>query len=121
MKDLLLTADGDLLIDDNGDIAITDSAVQAVKIRIQWFLAEWKFWPAVGIPYFEEILRKKPDAGLIAILIREAAMEVEGVLDVKDIDIKINAATRSAAITFTLVTEEGVYREAVEVSGIRAN
>ena len=38
MKDLRLNEDGDLHITDDGDIAFTDSVLQAIKIRLKWFL-----------------------------------------------------------------------------------
>lgn len=35
MKDILLTADGDLAIGETGDISITDSVRQAIRVRLR--------------------------------------------------------------------------------------
>ena len=43
MKDILLTLDGDLSVSERGDIALTDGVRQSVRIRLQWFLGEWRF------------------------------------------------------------------------------
>lgn len=42
MKDLRLTEDGDLYITEDGDVQFTDSVLQAIKIRLKWFLGEWR-------------------------------------------------------------------------------
>jgi len=77
MKDILLNRDGDLYIGDDGDIAITDSVRQAVKIRLQWFLYEWKFYPDTGVPYFEDILVKNPSIDKIRGILRDEIMSVD--------------------------------------------
>ena len=54
MKDLRLTEDGDLYITEDGDVQFTDSVLQAIKIRLKWFLGEWRINTDYGMPYFDE-------------------------------------------------------------------
>lgn len=113
MIDIAMTNDGDIKAGD--DIELTGSVRQSVLIRLRWFLGEWKFSPGAGLPYFEEFLKKRPDAERIRQYIREAALGVPGVLDVKDINVLIDPKTRSADMSMTVVTDEGAYREELTV------
>ena len=113
MKDILLTQEGDLYINDLGDIEITDSVRQAVKIRLLWFLNEWRFAPDFGLPYFEEVLIKNPNLERIKRLIRDEVMSVEEVIDVKNIKLTFAKPPRKAHITLEVVLLEETYREEV--------
>jgi hypothetical protein len=116
MKDLFMTADGDLAITKFGDISITDSVRQAVKIRLLWFFGEWRFSPQYGIPYYEEILLKSPNLERIKRIIRDEAKTVDGVLDIRNVRIDLDKQTRIANITFDVVTVEETYREELTVN-----
>ena len=113
MKDILLTADGDLHVSESGDIAITDSVRQAARIRLQWFSGEWRFAPAFGVPYYEDILIKKPNIGRIRSIVRDEVLSVVEALDARNIKVDIDAPARTAAIAFDIVTAEETYREEV--------
>jgi hypothetical protein len=110
-----LTHDGDLFVDENGDIDLTNGTRQAVRIRLLWFLGEWRFFPETGVPYYEEILTKNPDLESIRRIIRDEVEEVDGVLEARDIRITVNAPMRQAAVTLTVVTSEETYREEVTI------
>ena len=111
MLDVLLDTSGDLYVGEGGDIVLTESVRQAVKIRLLWFLGEWRFEPEYGVPYYEEILTKNSDLELAKQAIRDEAVSVEGVLDVRDIVVTVQNQTRNAAVSMTVVTDEGEYRE----------
>ena len=116
MNDLLLTPDGDLAVSEFGDISLTDSVRQAVRIRLMWFLAEWRFAPMFGVPYFEEILVKNPNAERLRGIIRDKAMTVDGVLDVRNISVAIDKPSRKAVVRFEFVTTEGAFLEELTIS-----
>ena len=113
MKDILLTPDGDLHVSESGDIAITDSVRQAARIRLQWFLGEWRFAPQFGVPYYEDILIKKPNIARIRSIVREEVLSVDEARDVRNITINIDNPARKAAIALDIVTAEETYREEV--------
>jgi len=115
MTDILLTRDGDLNINEWGDISLTESIRQAVRIRLLWFFQEWRFAPGLGVPYWEEILIKNPNITRIRRIIRDEAMSVDGVQDVRNIVIDINANTRNARFSFDLIISDETYREEVDI------
>lgn len=116
MYDLKLTSGGDLEVNDMGDIAITKSVRQAVQIRLQWLLGEWRFNPSAGIPYLEEVLVKRPDTDRIKQIIRNAIMEVDGITDVQNLDVTIDNVRRTAKIAFDAFSDEENFRNEVEIS-----
>ena len=115
MLDILLKPDGDLHISDSGDICLTESVRQAVRVRLRWFLAEWRFWPDTGVPYFEDILLKDPDLLRVRRIVREEAMSVEGVTDAQGIAVNVDVSARRASISLLLVVGEETYREEVTI------
>lgn len=115
MIDFKLDAGGDLELSLAGDISSTESIVQAVRIRLLWFFREWKLGPGLGIPYFENILVKNPNEVKVRHLIREAVMSVEGVTNVRGVDLSIDKRTRQAAITVTFSTDEESFKEEVKI------
>ena len=117
MKDILLTPDGDIHISEAGDIAITDSVRQAARIRLQWFSGEWRFAPEFGVPYYDDILIKKPNIAKIRGIVRDEVLSVEEARDVGNIGIGIDNPARRAVFAFDIVTDEEIYREEVLIYG----
>lgn len=115
MIDLKLDMCGDLEISKLGDVSITSSVIQAVRIRLQWFSGEWRLGPNFGIPYFEDVLVKKPDEALIRSLVSEAVLDVEGVSDVQDVSLNFDKETRDVIISVTFAVDEETFREEVKI------
>ena len=116
MKDILLTANGDLAVGKTGDIFITDSVRQAIRVRLRWFFQEWRLGPAFGIPYYEEILVKNPNDLRIKQIIRDEILTVEEVDDVRNIVLSVNTKTRAAVISFTVAVGDEIFREEMFIS-----
>ena len=116
MFDLQLSSDGDLVITELGDIVLTESVRQAVRIRLLWFLPEWRFAPEFGVPYFEEILVKNPNLERIRRIIRDKVMSVDDVTDARNISVILDKPTRTAKVTLEVVTDEETFREEVAFS-----
>ena len=116
MTDILLTHDGDLSIGDSGDVSLTESVRQAVRIRLLWFLGEWRFAPKFGMPYFEEILVKNPNIERLRRAVRDEVLSVTEVDDVRNVAISADPLTRSAKVTLDIVVGEETYREEVAVN-----
>lgn len=113
MKDILLTADGDLAIGETGDISITDSVRQAIRVRLRWFFQEWRLGPEIGIPYYEEILVKNPNNLRIKQIIRDEILTVEEVDDVRNIVLAVDPKARTAVVSFTVAVGDEILREEV--------
>lgn len=117
MYDLKLNSSGDLVIGENGDISLTQSRRQAVQIRLRWLYGEWRFAPENGVPYFEEIMVKNPDTARIKQIIRSEVMGVDGMLDVKNLEVKVNSQLRTVRITFDGYADGENFSEEVIFSG----
>ena len=98
MIDFKLTEDGDLELTEGGDILATESVCQAVRVRLLWFLNEWRLAPDMGFPYFEDVFVKNPSESKIRHLIRKTVMAVDEVTDVTEISFSMDVRTRSAAV-----------------------
>ena len=48
--DILLSADGDLYLTETGDISLVESVAQKIKIRLRWWLGEWRWDEEEGMP-----------------------------------------------------------------------
>lgn len=84
MDTLLLDRDDwDLCIDAKGDIAMASdpySIVQDVASRCRLFLGELYYDTTQGIPYFTQILGKRPPLQIVKNQLVKAALLVPGVL-----------------------------------------
>lgn len=103
MKDLRMNDDGDLYINEVGDIEVTDDVLQAIKIRLKWFLGEWRLNTEYGMPYFDEVFVKNPSTSLLEDRLRSEILDVEGVQSVDSIKINIDKSTRVSEIQFSVV------------------
>jgi len=72
---------------------------QRIRVRLQFFLAEWFLDLRQGLPYFQAILVKNPDIGLIKSIFRRAILQTPGVLAIAKLEASLNRATRTFTIT----------------------
>lgn len=107
MKDLLLSLDNDLSLNLKGDIEITTSLLQAIKIRLNWFLGEWKFGTNYGLPYYEDILIKNPNENKIRHIFEEAILEVEGILEASITYFKLSPEEKLLRLNFKALERSG--------------
>lgn len=106
MKDLLLTEDEDLYLSESGDVQFTNSIVQAITIRLKWFLGEWKMNTTYGVPYYNEIFVKNPSTALLESRIRKEILTVEEVESVDSVKVSIDKTTRKATILFSVTASD---------------
>ena len=114
--DILLDPSGDLFVGRNGDIAIGESVAQKIKIRLKWFEAEWRWNREEGMPYIESLLVKNPDTDYFEGVVREKIFEVDEVVDVGEVSVTYDAATRKAKIRFVASTDYETIREEVDIN-----
>lgn len=110
MADLALDTDGDIAIED-GDARLltgTDAILQHIRIRLLFVRGEWFADGREGVPYFEAVLRKAPDLGLVRSLIRETIARTPGIASVPTLTVELDASTRSLAVSFEAIAEDGV-------------
>ena len=110
MADLKLDANGDLEIGTDGDLIIVsgvDAIRQHLTIRFQFFRGEWFLDTRLGIPYYEEVLRKAPDLNVVESLLREVIQTTPGVLAINEFALDYDAVTRSLSLDFRALTTAG--------------
>lgn len=116
MKDILLNNNGDLFLSEESDIVLTDSVLQAVRIRLKWFLGECPLYDKeVGTDYFGIILIKNPDRTLAATEIRSQIMLVDEVKEVLSVNISLDSKTREGKISYKFKTDTETYGDEVNI------
>lgn len=108
MFDVLLDDDGDLKLED-GDIVLTESVTQAIKIRLKWFLNEWRFDTSLGVPYYEQVFVKGYNLRLIEQLLKKQILNVKEVIDVPYIKANVNLQTRKLTVKYKAITDKEVF------------
>ena len=114
--DILLDTGGDYKISDTGDIILTQSVRQAIKIRLKWFLGEWRLGPLLGLDYWGTVLVKNPYLVKVRQAIRDEILSVEEVTGVNRVDLKADAAKRQLIVSYEAVTSEETFREEVKIN-----
>ena len=107
--DIKIKDDGDLDIED-GDMELVtgnDAVRQHLLIRLRTFLGEWFLDTRVGIPYFDEILRKNPDSALVRSIFRQAILTTPGIDDVPALTVSIDS-NRLLTLEFEALLSDGV-------------
>lgn len=116
LKDIALTAAGDLLINENGDLEIINSVRQAISIKLRWIKGEWIFNTEFGTPYFESILVKAPNDAVIEKTIKDQILSVDGVTGVNSISVLKDSKKRKLKVSFIARTTSGDIESEVELS-----
>ena len=100
-KDLLVQ-NGDLVIV-SGRAAIQQDIIQ----RMSFFAGEWFMDNTQGLPWFQQILVKNPDQGIVDAIFRNVIFGVPGVVSLTQYSFKPNLAARLLNISFIASTTQG--------------
>lgn len=101
--ELKLGADGDLALDAAGTLVQLDGSeaiAQQCATRLRFGLGEYFGDLRQGIPYFEEILIKGGSLPRAREIVRRALLTVPGVVDVPQVTLDFDSATRELTITW---------------------
>lgn len=116
MKDLQLTADGDLDVSELG-LHLVDGAArvgQQVRTRLRTFLGEWEFDLDAGVPWYQRIVGiKGVNLNDVEAVLKAQILDVADVASVLEFSMTFNSSTRSLAIRSKISTTFG----AVQVEG----
>ncbi|WP_320972304.1 GPW/gp25 family protein [Enterocloster bolteae] len=115
--DILLDNNGDLFLRKDGDIILSNSVRQKIRIKLLWFLGEWRWNKDYGLPYFEELLIKNPDTEAFERYIHDVLVEIEEVTEISKVEIAVDPATRIGAIAVTVKASVETIREEVRING----
>lgn len=115
MSDLKLSTtigafQGDLALE-NGDLVLlenADAAQQLLRQRLRMFFGEWFLDTGKGVPYFQEILKKQPNAIAVDSILKTTILETPGVIQLLRFNFDYDAATRSLSLDFAAQLSSGV-------------
>jgi len=108
--DIKLDANGDIEIGNSGDLVLVtglDAIAQDLRTRILFFKGEWALDTRLGVPYFEEILKKAPDLNVVRAIYNDVITSTEGVFSVNNLDLEYDGITRRLSVSFSCQTIEG--------------
>lgn len=115
MLDILLDPGGDLKVSETGDISLTQSVRQAIRIRLLWFLGEWRLGPLMGLDYWGTVLVKNPNMVKIRQAIRNEILSVDEVTNVNDVQLIHDKKARTLLVRYEAVTDEETIRDEVSI------
>lgn len=113
----LNTATWDLELDAAGNIKTLGSddpaalLSQRVCHRLQTFRGECYLDRSVGVPYFAEVLKKRPDVSRIRSLFASVIAGVEGVAQILSLDLRFVQSSRRLSVSFRVKGAAGEIAE----------
>lgn len=99
--DLKLDSSHDLAIE-NFDLVLisdVDQVIQKIDIRLRFFLGEWFLDTSVGLPYYEDVLKKDFDTGVLEASFKAQILGTPGVDSLSEFDLFLEG-TRTLIVTF---------------------
>src|SRR5690554_5499531 len=103
-RDILLKDDTHDLALSNFDLQIVDgrdATKQRIKIKLKTFLEEWFLDITNGLPYYEELFRKRPDSKEAENIFKTAITSVERVNGLLSFSLNYDNPTRTLFINFS--------------------
>ena len=109
MRDLKLGTDGDLDLT-GGGASIVEGApavVQRLTIRLRLFASEWFLDRRKGVPYYERILVKNPDLGVVAATLQAVVLKTEGIVRLLTYQQRLDTDARALIVSLTAEATDG--------------
>jgi len=109
MSDILQDSSGDISIIGNSLVIVTgiEEIRQRITHRLRTFYGEWFLEMTKGVKYFQEILRKNPNATLRDNMLREEILKSPGVIGLENYTFSVDDSTRVGTLIFVAQTIEG--------------
>lgn len=108
--DILLDSDtGDIFLP-GSDLLLTsgqEAIEQHLRQRLQTFFGEWFLDGRIGIPYFQQILKKNPDLTVVDSLLKKEIIDTQGIEELTQFNANLDKPTRELEINFKVRTIEG--------------
>jgi hypothetical protein len=114
VRNLALDANGELVLSKGNLTLVSDGPAiqQAIQTQLRTFLGEWflddPVTPKIGVPYFQSVLVKNPNVGLLRKTFNDAILAVKGVKSVTELDLRYVSSTRSLTVVWRATTDSGL-------------
>ena len=116
MSNLLL--DSDATSEFFGDLAITNNSLsltsgkqsieQHLTTRLKLFFGEWFLDTTLGVPWFQDILKKQASFTVVSEVLKNYILDTPGILNLLSFNFEYTATTREITLSFSAVSTEGV-------------
>ena len=86
-----------LSIDGHGDLVTVtglEALRQKINQRLSLFKGSWFLDTTAGVPYFQEIIKKPVDPGLVASILNQEILKESEVLDIGEVEADFDPETR---------------------------
>lgn len=113
MNDLKLNPDTWDLVIENFDLATVDGVdaiQQNLNQRLRTFLGEYFLDVRVGVPYFQEIFKKRFNPVVVDTAFKREIIYTEGIIELLSFNINIDTSTRELSLNTKVLTTEGVLK-----------
>lgn len=101
----------DLVVID-GNVPLYGGLDQRVDCMLRTFRGEWWLDPTIGVPYFEEVLKKNPDMSVVRQAFASVILSVPGVQEITRLEVRFLRYSRALRVDFEV---KGT--DAIPVSG----
>lgn len=109
----------DLYLDDSGqlewiggDITDTESyarmVAQRITCRVKMIRGEWYLDQRLGTPWKERLWKRGVTVEAVRRVMREVIEGTPGVRELRTLDVELDAASRQATISWTVITEDQI-------------
>ena len=108
--DILLDRETNDVVVVGSDLALTSGQQgieQHLKQRLQTFFGEWFLDNRIGVPYFQQILKKNINPSVVEDLIVSEIINTDGIVEIIDLETNLEKAIREFQIEFKARTIEG--------------
>ena len=95
-----------------GNVPLYSGLDQRIDCMLRTFRGEWWLDSTIGVPYFEEILKKNPDMSVVRQAFASVILSVPGVQEITRLDVKFLRPARALRVDFEV---KGT--DAIPVSG----
>lgn len=79
-----------------------------LAMRLAFFKGEWFLDTREGVPYFRDVFRKDPQLDVIRSVFSQVIRKCPGILALRSLSVKFDAATRELTVGFEAISEAGV-------------
>lgn len=102
---------GDLLLEGGTTKTIEGAAYarQRVEVSLDFCLGEWFLDTRQGLPYFRDVLIRKPNDETVRSVMRRAIMNTPGIVKVDSLVTSYNITARKLTVTFQATHEDGTF------------
>ena len=104
------TTSKDLAIESNKFVWLDgiESIRQHLQVRLRAAQGEWFLDTSIGVPYFQDILKKNPDFVTVTEAFRTTILDTPGVIQLLEFDYDYDNTIRKYSLTFRALTDEGI-------------